>query len=383
MLHDRAMGRLDWLLRMPTEVEHAYERDYGPDRITHLRQSILIGLIVYNIYNLTSYALMADIQPITVAMRLLVLSPGSLIIFWLVPRLSLAWRERMLLVGMLGASLLPLWLFSISQSPYAAYTLGELPLVLLFGNMLLVLRFRYALTFTGVTCAAALLVVYTKPGLDPHLIFPVTVQIVSGLFFTLYGNWHTERQRARGYLAQYDAESRADEAERAGNMLRDMSRTDMLTGIANRRHLDELLPQLLAGHEDLVLLMVDVDHFKAYNDAYGHPEGDVCLTRIATTLDEFAERHQGFAARYGGEEFTLVLPGEVKTGGAFLADRLVRSVRALALPHPARPDGLSHITVSVGYAGTGHSRDVKALIEQADRALYEAKRAGRNLARAG
>ncbi len=87
-------------------------------------------------------------------MRLFVLVPGSLAIFFLVPRLPPAWRELLLLQGMFVASLLPLFLLYISQSPYASYTLGELPLVLLFGNMLLVLRFRFALVFTAVTCLA-------------------------------------------------------------------------------------------------------------------------------------------------------------------------------------------------------------------------------------
>lgn len=376
-------GRRDWLMRMPAEVEAAYERAHGADRILHLRRSILIGLIVYNIYNLTSLHLMADIHALTVALRLGVLTPGSLLIFFAISRVSAQWRERLLFIGMLFAALLPPWLLWLSSSPYATYTLGEFPLVLLFGNMLLVLRFRYALVLTAVSCVAALLVIHTKSSIEPTLLFPLTVQLVSGLFFTLYGNWYAERQRARGFLAQYDAENRADEAEREGDALRDISRTDMLTGIANRRHLDEHLPELLDRPEDHVLLMVDVDHFKAYNDAYGHPQGDVILTRIATALAAFAERHKGFAARYGGEEFTLVLPSQYKAGGPFLADRLVRSIRALAIPHAGRPDGIDHITVSVGFASTRDTRDMRALIEKADRALYEAKRAGRGLAMAG
>ncbi len=380
-----ARARLDWLLRMPPEVERAEERDFGAERIKHLRHAIIVGLIVYNIYNLTSLYLMADIQPFTVMMRLFVLAPGSLAIFYLVPRLPPAIRELLLLQGMFVASLLPLYLLYISQSAYASYTLGELPLVLLFGNMLLVLRFRWALAFTSVTCLTALFVIHTKPGLDPNLIFPLTVQAVTGLFFTLYGNWHVERQRCLTYLARYDAQNRADRAERRGEVLRDLTLTDMLTGIANRRHLDETLDQWLAERDEVLLLMVDVDHFKAFNDRFGHVAGDDCLRRIAAALSAFAARHEGFAARYGGEEFTLLFAVDAETGGAFLADRLVRSVRELSIPHPARVDGLVTVTVSVGYAGIGPdtTRDLRALITRADQALYEAKSAGRNRSRAG
>jgi diguanylate cyclase (GGDEF)-like protein len=378
-------GRLDWLLRMPPEVERAHERDFGAERIKHLRHAIIVGLIVYNIYNLTSLHLMADIQPFTVMMRLFVLVPGSLAIFFLVPRVPPAVRELLLLGGMFVASLLPLYLVYISQSTYASYTLGELPLVLLFGNMLLVLRFRLALVFTTVTCVTALWVLQAKPGLDQNLVFPLTVQVATGLFFTLYGNWHVERQRCLTYLAQYDAENRADRAERRGDELRDLTLTDMLTGIANRRHLDETLDTWLTERRDVLLLMVDVDHFKAFNDRFGHVAGDDCLRRIASALQAFAARHDGFAARYGGEEFTLLFAVDTQTGGAFLAEGLVRTVRDLAIPHPARADGLVHVTVSVGYAGTRESglRDPRDLVTRADLALYEAKSAGRNRSKAG
>jgi len=378
-----ARGRVDWLLRMPPEVERAHERDFGPARIRHLRHAIIVGLIVYNIYNLTSLHLMGDIQPFTVAMRLFLLTPGSILIFLLVSRLPAAWREVLLLQGMFTASLLPLYLVYISQSPYASYTLGELPLVLLFGNMLLVLRFRWALIFTTVTCLTALWVIHIKPGLDENLIFPLTVQVITGLFFTLYGNWHFERQRCLTYLAQYDAENRADRAERIGDALRDLTRTDTLTGIANRRHLEETLDGWLKSRPSVLLMMVDVDHFKAYNDRLGHLAGDDCLRRIAAALSAFAARHEGFAARYGGEEFTLLFAVDAETGGAFLADRLVRTIRDCAIPHPGRPDGLVHVTVSAGYAGADRDRDALTLVTRADLALYEAKSAGRNRSKAG
>lgn len=376
---------MDWLLRMPPEVERAEERDFGAERIRHLRHAIIVGLIVYNIYNLTSLHLMADIQPFTVAMRLLVLVPGSLAIFYLVPRVPPALRELLLLGGMFVASLLPLYLLYISQSAYASYTLGELPLVLLFGNMLLVLRFRLALIFTSVTSLAALFVIHYKPGFDPNLVFPLTVQVVTGLFFTLYGNWHVERQRCLTYLARYDAQDRADRAERRGDALRDLTLTDMLTGIPNRRHLDETLHAWLEQDGEVLLMMVDVDHFKAFNDRFGHVAGDDCLRRIAEALSTFAARHDGFAARYGGEEFTLLFASEAAAGGPFIADRLVRSIRDLAIPHPARTDGLTHVTVSAGYAATGEDgvREARDLVTRADLALYEAKSAGRNRSKAG
>jgi len=380
----RGGARPDWLLRMSADVEAAHERAYGAMRIVHLRQTILVGLAVYNVYNLTSMHLMADIQAWTVFLRLCVLTPGALLIFYFVPRLPAAWRELLLLPGVMAASLLPLFLLWLSQSPLATYTIGELPLTLVFGNMLLVLRFRYAVPFTLITCGAAILVVTTKAGIDPALHFSFLVQIISGAFLTLYANWHVERVRCRSFLAEHDAGRRADRAERLGDRLRDLSRTDTLTGIANRGHLDETLAGWLEEGSEVLVMMVDVDHFKPYNDLLGHPAGDACLKLVAQRLADYARYYDGFAARYGGEEFTLIFQMDAANGGSFLADRVVKAVRTLAIPHPARTDGLSVVTVSAGFAGTqeGLPRTAAALITRADDALYEAKRLGRDRSRA-
>ena len=375
-------GRLDWLLRMTPQLEEAFERDFGKTRVQHLRQVIIVGLIVYNIYNLTSLHLMADIQPFTVAMRLLALTPGAMLIFYLVPRVPAFWRELMLLPGMLLATLLPLFLLYSSNSPYAAYTVGELPLVLLFGNMLLVMRFRYALVMTTITCLLALWVIYNKPGFDPNLLFPMTVQIITGLFFTLYGNWHIERHRCRHYLAQYDAQTRADRAERIGDEMRDLSFIDTLTGIPNRRQIDEQLSGWIRRDGAGLLMMADIDHFKAYNDRLGHLAGDDCLRRVASALQHFAVAHGGFAGRYGGEEFILLFPLDSAIRAEFLANGLVRAVENLKIPHPGQPAGALCVTVSVGYALTATGESAETLIARADQALYAAKRLGRNQAMA-
>ncbi|KQT62588.1 hypothetical protein ASG54_18020 [Aureimonas sp. Leaf460] len=165
------------------------------------------------------------------------------------------------------------------------------------------------------------------------------------------------------------------------NRYRDLSRTDPLTQLPNRRHFNERLGQWLAASEPLALLMVDVDHFKGYNDTLGHPAGDRCLRHVALALAAF-ERDDGvFCARYGGEEFALLLLGCAEPDIAGLADAVVHAVRGLGIPHPGRPDDLDVVTVSVGaffYAeGALHS---ERLIDGADSALYLAKRRGRDRA---
>lgn len=170
--------------------------------------------------------------------------------------------------------------------------------------------------------------------------------------------------------------------ERAAN-LKALTYTDALTGLGNRRLLDERLPQMLSLTHRLerpvTLIMLDVDHFKAYNDFYGHPEGDRCLKMLAETLRDLFQRESDLIARVGGEEFVIVLPDVDPERAMEVASGVRTAIEAQCIPHERSPTN-RHITVSVGVAISWPSRQLNAaaLIEQADRALYDAKRTGRN-----
>lgn len=164
-------------------------------------------------------------------------------------------------------------------------------------------------------------------------------------------------------------------------VLERLATTDALTGVANRRRFDERFAAEVAraarSGELLSLLMCDVDNFKAFNDSYGHPEGDACLVAVARALDAVIRRPADLAARYGGEEFALILPGTDEAGARSMAERVRKAVRALALPHDAN-DGRGIATVSVGAATVIGAWTPVEIIALADRALYEAKHSGRD-----
>jgi diguanylate cyclase (GGDEF)-like protein len=157
---------------------------------------------------------------------------------------------------------------------------------------------------------------------------------------------------------------------------------DMLSGLANRRGFQSRLDfeWLKAQQYDsaLSLLMIDVDHFKSYNDTYGHPEGDACLTRLGETLSGIAAETMGFAGRYGGEEFCLLLPNVGVDRASEIGDQVRKAVEALEMPHRTSSHRL--VTVSVGVACTRPNDTQRPgdLIEAADAALYAAKHRGRN-----
>ncbi|BDA84766.1 hypothetical protein Sa4125_23080 [Aureimonas sp. SA4125] len=156
---------------------------------------------------------------------------------------------------------------------------------------------------------------------------------------------------------------------------------DGLTGIPNRRYFDQFLEQewrrAIRDDRPLSLLMIDIDHFKQYNDLLGHQNGDECLKRTASLLSGSMLRTTDFVARYGGEEFGAILPGTDLNGAVRVGERILEIMKASALPHPGINPKI--LTVSIGAAsldaGTG-SPD--GLIARADEALYSAKRLGRN-----
>jgi diguanylate cyclase (GGDEF)-like protein len=172
-----------------------------------------------------------------------------------------------------------------------------------------------------------------------------------------------------------------------GLLLQRLLSTDAMTNIANRRRFDDMLAREWrrcgrAG-APLSLLMIDVDHFKAYNDHSGHVAGDECLRQVAKLLGEGAKRPGDLVARYGGEEFVCLLPEIGATGARAVADKLIEAVRQAGIPHPCSPLG-ERLTVSIGVATAGGLHgDPLALVAFADKLLYAAKAAGRDQLTAG
>lgn len=181
----------------------------------------------------------------------------------------------------------------------------------------------------------------------------------------------------------------ANEQLRTANLqLQAFSRTDGLLRIHNRAYFDERLLEEVARarrlHQPLAILMMDVDFFKRYNDACGHPAGDACLQAVAKAVGSVVKRRTDFLARYGGEELVALLPNTPPDGAMLVANRVLVAVRSMGLAHPAS-DVAPYVTLSIGAASglPRESDDAQAgaqLLALADGALYRAKHEGRNRA---
>lgn len=179
---------------------------------------------------------------------------------------------------------------------------------------------------------------------------------------------------------------RTVELQRANEQLTQLSLNDALTGIANRRMFDAYLKQewrrAMRERTPLSVMLADVDHFKKYNDTYGHQQGDMCLIGVAAVMQLHMQRPADLLARYGGEEFAVILPGTDTDGALHMAGVLAQAVRDLRIDH-SESDAATCVTLSIGVVTTIPSPEegdggMDMLLEQADLALYQAKKSGRN-----
>ncbi|TMI99107.1 MAG: GGDEF domain-containing protein [Alphaproteobacteria bacterium] len=163
--------------------------------------------------------------------------------------------------------------------------------------------------------------------------------------------------------------------------VRNESLTDPLTSLANRKYfdssLDKFIAQSAASGEPMALLLADIDHFKAFNDTFGHLTGDQVLRLVAIAFKQNV-KGQDIAARYGGEEFAIILPGTTLRSALTVADQVRRAVMTKELMKRSTGEHLGRVTVSIGAAGLRRGETAQSLIERADSCLYAAKRCGRN-----
>ncbi len=213
---------------------------------------------------------------------------------------------------------------------------------------------------------------------------PYILRSKVGIFVEL----HRQRRQLEEKTRELDAkilelEVLQKELEEKNDKLELLSSLDGLTGLFNRRYFDANLvkewKQALRTVSPLSLLIVDIDHFKGYNDHYGHLEGDDCLRKVAQALYEALLRPVDIVARYGGEEFTTILPNTDREGAEMVARRMMDHVARLDIPHQEGTVA-GRVTVSIGATTLVPSGKLSAnsLLEYAGKALYEAKEAGRN-----
>ena len=374
-------------LRFPAALEAQFEARQRQVRDRHVIVMSLIGIIVQNCFLFTDAVLIPDVFGRALELRLgWVTGCAMLGLLPLALRPPVWLRETLVAACTLLIAGAILYLSSISTAPTAVYHPVGLVLIPMFACIALRLRFWYALSVSVLTLVAAVVVIRPTTPLAQVVAQTNDLVLAAGILFTVLACYRLEQQERRNFLmAELDRRHR-DALTAANVHLHDLTTLDPLTGIYNRRQfeamLDLLWKQALDSARPLALLMIDVDAFKTYNDRYGHPEGDACLKRIASCLSRTAERESVLVARIGGDEFAALGLG-LDTGGALaLGHALHDGVAGMAIPHRHSPVAPT-VSLSIGAVSLRPQtwERPQELIDLADRAVYEAKAAGRNCVR--
>lgn len=372
-----------WRLQFPPALEEEFQRDYAQRYRTHMQLAILLGAVALLACGVIDPFWMPSVMAQLWTIRLLVVVP--LLGILLLSRGSMGERHMqplaaaascLAVTGLVGLAVTAL-------EPFNHYYSGAITLVMLIVFVLSRMQFHW-----GVGCALVMMAIlniglfgFSDTGLK--IITINNFVFVASAVFALVGTFLIERSLRQNYLQSRLLAFQNTGLEESNLRLQYLTAIDGLTQIANRRSLDVTLTtewqRALRKREPLGVVMIDVDHFKLFNDTYGHQAGDECLRGVAGALKDFARRPGDIAARYGGEEFVLVLTNANAQQTQLVAERVRDSIMELAIPHQRSSHG--SVTASFGVAsvipGAEHSGP-EALLLAADQALYRAKESGRN-----
>lgn len=372
---ERHLARRGLRLRFSDELETQYEAETSLSRSRLLVLQGIAGFVFYLLHSFTDLALIPDIVPLALMLHLGVSTPLMLIgltLYWFNSPPPL--RESVIVGVGLFAGLVTLALMLASSSPLRDQLATSTATVMLFITVIQRARLPYAIFGCVVLFAANAVALSLLPGYEPARLISSVGTLVGSAALMLVATWLLERETRQAYLLRLK--------ERLLNTaLDDMSRHDPMTGLENRRALELAFAAIdrdANRGEDIAVVLLDIDHFKAYNDALGHMAGDEALRQVARELRAGLRAGTDRAFRFGGEEFLLLLRRTSLSEAVSLAERLRRRIEAAGLPHP-RGEGMV-VTASFGAASARNGGDIgnDELVAGADAALYAAKRNGRN-----
>lgn len=376
------LGRLQMRLAFEPELEERYEAYSSERRNRALRFWLLFGLALRILGLATEFSIGGDMPVYGLVFRLGILLPVVLVSLWfLSPRYSLltqgvaATASPFLCV--LGLALLG----TVAPHPHEIRYFFLVGVNIVAINLVMPLRFRHALAFT-VASMSAYLFMALFGGIDPRSVIDIVFLYSMAAIASLMVAYRNDVVDRRAYLASEQIALQGAALARANEELQRLLHADALTGVFNRRYLDQSLiktgERAIADRRYLGVVMVDVDHFKTYNDMLGHRAGDDCLRAVARAITANVREGADIVTRYGGEEFAVLVPGLPPEGTEALGERIRSAIEALVIAHPRARD--AKVTVSVGTATAipDGPDALGRLIENADRALYRSKHQGRN-----
>ncbi|MFN3586155.1 MAG: diguanylate cyclase domain-containing protein [Moraxellaceae bacterium] len=372
-----------WRLRFPTPIEADFQADYTRRYQTHMIISGLLGILALLACGVIDPFWMPEVATDLWLIRAYTTAP--ILILLLLARTPFLTRHMQAVIAV-GACIFVTGLVALSHTarePFSHYFAGAITLVMLVVFVLSRLQFVWGLGSAAVMMLILNLSHVLVGTRDLQLLTIHNFIFFASAMFALVGTFLIERGLRQNYLQSRLLAFENHDLEESNLRLQYLTAIDGLTQIANRRSLDMTLTtewqRALRKREPLGVVMIDVDHFKLFNDTYGHQAGDECLRGVASALKDFARRPGDIAARYGGEEFVLVLTNATAQQARLVAQRVRDKILELAIPHQRSSHG--SVTASFGVASLVPNQShggPEVLLLAADQALYRAKHAGRN-----
>lgn len=369
-------------LRFSGQLEQAFQTAYSRNFNTYIRYVMLFATVIYIASGIYDYVMLTPLHSTVWQVRYLLGAPPLLLLgvytfsnnFW-------RFQQPVLLSFVLVITITLMLMNAITLHEYShVYFTGAL-ISMMAGFNIMRLQFRFAVVafISMVMFEILVLCMFHHPWqrilTDVYFFFSVSV-------ISLTGNYFIERFARRDYLQKRLLRREQEQLQQMNDHLQYLVTSDSLTKIANRRSFDETIEdewrRAQRGCYPLSLMMIDIDHFKAFNDHYGHQRGDECLRQVAKVLSSFGKRAGDLVARYGGEEFAVISAGTAYKDAITLGQKICKAVQQARFPHDASKFG--QVTVSVGVATVTPlvEQPVNDLIQQADKSLYQAKANGRN-----
>jgi diguanylate cyclase (GGDEF)-like protein len=366
-------------LRFSAELESRYEAETLEQRRRFLTAVGITGGIIYNVFMVSDWLSLNDMFAYVALGRVFLITPLFIFLTVIVLRArTRAVVEAAAGTGTVLCSLMPLVVMIFSESPFRLhYQLGML-LIMVYCTVIQQLPVRYSAVAMAFMLTFQLVTTYIADFADFQIWQANALLFVSTVALLLMASWFLEHGSRLSYLF-------ALRGRLLQKQLLELARIDSLTQLFNRRFQGEVLGSVWSraadGPMNVAVILLDIDHFKSYNDNYGHLQGDTCLRLLSGVIQRTANKADALTFRFGGEEILVLMTHAHPAQARALAENLRSAVSALNVPHPALGAG-AKVTISLGVAVANAPQiSAEALIAMADKALYAAKREGRDCLR--
>ncbi|WP_170975786.1 GGDEF domain-containing protein [Rhizobium sp. FY34] len=356
-------------------LEADYQIYSAGHKSRHAIPATVICLAIFNLGLIVDYMFRPELFWLFFFLRSVAATLPCFLLIWLSGRLPVYWlRDWMAAAGLAWIGVGVNVLITLRDAPAAqlAFSIGMLIIVT---NIVFNLRTRVAVSTSTLICVVTGAFLWPRLATFEQSDVLALAFLVATSIMTLVANSRLEGTLRHLYLLIMREQMRTDAMERENVALSTISFTDALTGIANRRRFEQEFERIcrmaVETGKRLALLIVDVDHFKRYNDTYGHPAGDECLKHVADVLAHQVRHDSDLTCRLGGEEFAVLMQDADEDGAYQVANRVHTALLS------GWPEGLAPVTVSIGLAILPGAAPAQ-IMALADKALYQAKQQGRN-----